>query len=379
MADILGQPAAHFLEKHWQKSPAWGRAWLQDKSLSLTPTLLRDLAAREDVDSRLIIGPDSRGHWKVDHGPFSAYDFEQLPNAGWTLLIQDLEKWVPSLRRLWSRFEFVPTWRRDDLMISWAMPGGSVGPHVDRYDVFLAQICGEREWTTGSPGDAFNQADTDGLKLCQLKRPLRHPSAGPGDVLYLPPGVAHHGIALSECMTLSFGMRAPSVCEVMLEFAQDAASRDEAEALYTDADLQVGEDAGWLSETTTTRLHNMLNQGLQTEKLPLQLWAARFLTSFSARREIPAPTFKVDETQIRADLRAGRKFQFSPWSRRLGVRGDHEAWLAIDGESYGLSRELAATLLAEDAKHVGRDMSAADLLLLVELLATGTLVWSDHD
>lgn len=379
MNNILGLPPAQFLQQHWQKKLAWGRQWMPATSFPLDTSLLKELAGEHDVDSRLVRGPDAKGRWEVAYGPFDSRVFASLPAEGWTLLIQDLEKWLPELQAQWSHFDFVPAWRRDDVMISWAAPGGSVGPHVDRYDVFLAQVSGERQWSTGSPGNPLPDLDAGDLRLCQILEPVQHDAALPGDVLYLPPGVAHHGVARTECLTLSFGMRAPSTSELVLEFAQEQASRDQAEALYCDADLQPAESGAWLTGATTRRLQQMLSQGLQMDGMGFELWAAQFLTGFSARRAVSPPLEEIEDDQIRTDLRAGRTFHISPWSRRLGIPCDGNPWIAIDGECYRLSQQLADLLLGEGDMQFGEDMTDSDLDLLVELAAAGHVSLSDHD
>lgn len=379
MKDVLGLTPAQFLQRHWQKKLAWGRGWMPLDSIRLETGLLRELATEDDADARLITGPDANDRWDVQYGPFDSQVFDCLPQNGWTLLVQDLEKWLPELESLWSLFAFVPDWRRDDLMISWAAPGGSVGPHVDRYDVFLAQISGKRRWSTGRPGKRLPERHAGELQLCEIDEAEPHPAARPGDVLYLPPGVAHHGVAETECLTMSFGLRAPSMSELLLEFAQDRASLDEAEALYADSDLQLEERGAWLSDAATERLRQMLNRGLKTEDPALDLWVARFLTAFSARRPVPVPSEEFGDDHIRTELRAGRSFQFNPWSRRLGIQTDNGPWIAIDGECYRVSPELAETLLGDGNKQFDGNMDKADLDLLVDLVVSGQLTLGDHD
>lgn len=227
------------------------------------------LAMQPDVESRLVLTDHARhsASYHVEHGPFSEKRLSQLGTEDWTLLVQDVDKHLPDFRSYFDTVAFIPEWRIDDLMVSFAMPGGSVGPHRDNYDVFLCQGSGERCWRVSD--DRQLPAD-DAVTELSLLRPFE-PSdtwrAGIGDILYLPPGVAHWGVADSPCMTFSIGMRAPTRAEItlgigrMLDEDKDATTAPEClEQFYTDADLRAEEaDAGSISTATLTRVRK---QGL---------------------------------------------------------------------------------------------------------------------
>ncbi len=202
--------AARFLSRHWQKEPLF----MPQAAVPLRPGLTRNelawLATHGDVESRIVFTErGDRTRYRAEPGPFDADFLAALPRRDWSLLVHDVDKHLPAMRRLFSLFPFIPDWRIDDLMVSFAAPGGGVGPHVDGYDVFLCQGIGVREWryTTG-PVRADRQA-SDTLRLtAEFSGDARH-FASQGDVLYLPPGVAHWGTARRASMTYSIGMRAP--------------------------------------------------------------------------------------------------------------------------------------------------------------------------
>jgi len=236
---------------------------------SLTPEELAWLATLDDVESRLVFterGPEDTDY-RVEEGPFDHDRLANLPDRDWTLLVQDVEKHLPDFRTLLSQIEFIPDWRIDDVMISFAAPGGSVGPHEDNYDVFLCQVSGQREWRIGSPGQAIRPAHSGQLSLLQ---PFSDPDArilGEGDVLYLPPGVPHWGIAKSACMTCSIGMRAPTLhelhCVYEREFPDSAEPFDKTDSdhtvFYMDPDLRSAESsAGRISQRAVDRLRKQL-------------------------------------------------------------------------------------------------------------------------
>lgn len=187
---------------------------------SLAPEELAWLATLDDVESRLVFTEQHAGstRYRVESGPFEESRLSNLPQTDWTLLVQDVEKHLPDFRQWLSLVQFIPEWRIDDLMISFAAPGGSVGPHKDNYDVFLCQATGQREWRLARSDDTIVPANSEHLALLQ---PFKDPVStivADGDVLYLPPTVPHWGIAVDSCMTMSIGMRAPTLAELRCAF-----------------------------------------------------------------------------------------------------------------------------------------------------------------
>jgi len=202
-----------FMRRHWQRRPLCVRGALPGFASPITPATLFAMAADDAVESRLVTAFDDR--WTMRNGPF-----ERLParrRSGWTLLVQGVDLHHDAMHALLQRFRFVPDARVDDLMVSFATDGGGVGPHTDSYDVFLLQAHGRRRWRVAPPGDATLVPGAP-LKLLANFRPEHEWILEPGDMLYLPPGWGHDGVALGECMTFSIGFRAPSRLEFLSAF-----------------------------------------------------------------------------------------------------------------------------------------------------------------
>ena len=237
---------------------------------TLTSGELAWLATQQDVESRLVFSQvdGDTTHYQVKHGPFENDILSSLPRRNWTLLVQDVDKHLPDFRALFAAVNFIPDWRIDDLMVSFAAPGGGVGPHRDNYDVFLCQGEGTREWRLGD-GDTC-VADLSSSDL-QLVKPFADPEARidrTGDVLYLPPGIPHWGIARDFCMTYSIGMRAPTLAELnaglarLFDLRDGVAARSSAtgsEVFYADPDLEAHEAApGLISDAAIGRTRKLL-------------------------------------------------------------------------------------------------------------------------
>ncbi len=234
-----GISPATFMQRHWQKKPLLVRQALPGVTPPLSRAALFDLAGHEDAESRLVVHAD--GGWRVRQGPLPRSALPPISRPGWTLLVQGLDLHVAAAHELLALFRFVPAARLDDLMVSWASPGGGVGPHVDSYDVFLLQVQGRRRWQVGKVKDA---ALVEGapLKLLRHFEPTQEWLLEPGDMLYLPPGWGHDGVAEGgECMTCSVGFRAPAAGELARELLMRLADEGEgdddsarATALYRD-------------------------------------------------------------------------------------------------------------------------------------------------
>jgi 50S ribosomal protein L16 3-hydroxylase len=215
---------AQFMRRHWQKKPLLIRQAIPDIAAPLSRGELFDLADQDEVEARLIT--HFRNKWQLEHGPFAADELPSLKQRAWTLLVQGVDLHDDRARALLDRFRFVPDARLDDLMISYATDGGGVGPHFDSYDVFLLQVHGKRRWRISAQRDLSLRPGMP-LKVLQHFEPDQEWVLEPGDMLYLPPHIAHDGVAEGECMTCSIGFRAPSASELTAQFLYHLAERGE--------------------------------------------------------------------------------------------------------------------------------------------------------
>ena len=209
-----------FLTQHWQKKPVLLKNLIPDFSDPITPEELAGLACEEFIESRLVREAE-KDDWQLRNGPFAESDFTQLPDSDWTLLVQAVDQWVEEVADLKPLFDFLPSWRIDDIMISFAARAGSVGPHYDYYDVFLLQGLGERNWKLGERCDsnAGLVAGTE-LSLLQNFATTSEFTLSAGDALYIPPRFAHWGTASSDSLCYSIGFRAPSMAEMIEGFSE---------------------------------------------------------------------------------------------------------------------------------------------------------------
>src|SRR6185369_4730384 len=216
---LLGRRTpSRFLAHYWQKRPLLIRGAVPGFGDLIEPGDLFGLTAGDAVESRLVLRQGAR--WSLEHGPFARRRFTALPKSRWTLLVQGLNLHLDSADRLLRRFSFIPQARLDDVMVSYAAPGGGVGPHVDSYDVFLLQGRGRRRWRIAPHGEpkARQLLAHAPLKILRNFKPAAEYVLEAGDMLYLPPGWAHDGVAIDWCSTYSIGFRAPARSELMAEF-----------------------------------------------------------------------------------------------------------------------------------------------------------------
>ncbi|MCP3675821.1 MAG: cupin domain-containing protein [Gammaproteobacteria bacterium] len=211
-----------FLKSYWQKQPLLFRNAMDNAEQLITKQQLFDLSLSDDIESRLLMeeGPDEP--WQVFHGPQQAEQLELLNESpNWTLLVQSVNLWHLGCKKLLEDFRFLPEWRLDDIMISFANEKGTVGPHVDHYDVFLLQLSGSRRWKVGKPDAEVEliEPDSDNQQI-KAYPTIIDETLQVGDMLYIPPNTAHHGIGIEPGMTLSVGFRSPALSEMMMIFAE---------------------------------------------------------------------------------------------------------------------------------------------------------------
>lgn len=226
-----------FLLRHWQRRPLFVRGALPRFLDPLTPEQLFALACEPEIESRLVLVRGGRRPYQRSFGPQRPRRLARLKRSHWTLLVQGVDRHVPAVARLRGLFSFIPRWRIDDVMVSFAVRGGSVGPHVDNYDVFLLQGRGRRRWQIQSRPDRGLRRGLD-LQVLRRFEPDREELLGPGDMLYVPPGVAHHGMALEDSLTYSIGFRAPSHRTLVALFAERLLASIPEDRLYADPDLR---------------------------------------------------------------------------------------------------------------------------------------------
>ena len=228
--------AAQFLRRYWQKRPLLARGAQPGRAGVLHRGALLELATRDDLESRLVERAGRR--WRVRHGPFKRRELDRLPRSGWTVLVQGVNHAVPAAQQLLDAYAFVPYARFDDVMASYAPPGGGVGPHFDEYDVFLLQGEGRRRWRVRRQRD-LELVPGAPLKILRRFRPTAEWTLGPGDLLYLPPRVAHDGVAVGgDCITYSIGFRAPSAQDLGAGFLDYLHERLALEGRYEDPGLR---------------------------------------------------------------------------------------------------------------------------------------------
>ncbi|WP_043513533.1 ribosomal protein uL16 3-hydroxylase [Halomonas sp. BC04] len=376
-----GLSAAEFLRDYWQRRPLLIRGAFPDIECPLEPDELAGLACEEGVEARLVEEHGADGPWQVSHGPFDETTFSRLPERNWTLLVQAVDHFVPEVAELLEHFDFLPRWRLDDIMISYAPPGGSVGPHVDQYDVFLLQGSGQRRWQLG--GKVTDDAPIlDGIDLRILERFSVEAGADwmlePGDMLYLPPAWAHHGVSESDdCMTLSVGFRAPSADEAVTSFADYLGEQLPASLRYSDAGMSPPVDPTELDDAAVARMRALI---LDTLDDPAQLaqWFGRVMTQPKYVDQLVPNEEPTQVEELVAALQEGEELVRSPGSRFAWRKDGDRTTLFVDGDGIDCPLPLARALA--DITPIGADLleleGAADLL--VALVDAGSLGWAEE-
>ncbi|MDF3196302.1 cupin domain-containing protein [Pseudomonas sp. 1928-m] len=377
-----GLTAREFMRDYWQKKPLLVRQAIPGFESPISPDELAGLALEEEIESRLVIEHGERP-WELRRGPFAEDAFAELPERDWTLLVQAVDQFVPEVAELLEEFKFLPKWRIDDVMVSFAVPGGGVGPHFDNYDVFLLQGYGKRRWQVGQVCDSdspmLQHAD---LKILAEFVKTEEWVLEPGDMLYLPPLLAHCGTAEDDCMTYSVGFRAPSAAEVLTHFTDFLGQFLPDEERYSDADAQPTSDPTQIQRDALDRLKALLTEHMSDERL-LMTWFGQFMTEPKYPELIAG--IEIDEEGFLAGLENGAILIRNPSARMAWSEVGDDLVLFASGQSRLLSaslRELLKLVCAADALHI-ENLGAwlADdegRNLLVELVKQGSLEFADE-
>jgi len=316
---------------HWQREPLVVRAAFPGFVDPLSPGEVLRLAASPDASARLV--RHRAGRWSAEHGPFQPAVFSRLPRRDWTVLVQDTNHFSPRAAALLARFDFIAHARVDDVMVSYAVPGGGVGPHVDSYDVFLLQGRGRRRWRISRQKDL---AFVPGLPLKVLAafRPEQEWVLEAGDMLYLPPGVAHEGVAQTECLTWSIGFRAPTDRELVAGFLDYLHEKLDPRGQYADAGARPARHPGEIPRDLTAHVGRAL-AGIRWTAADVREFTGRFLSEPKAQVRFEPPRRPLSPARFRT--RAARR----------GVSLDPRARLLVSGAMVFLNGERVAAGAAE--------------------------------
>ena len=326
-----GITPTEFLRDYWQKKPLLIKQAIPNFAGLLTPDELAGLACEDDVQARII--SLKKNKWAVKNGPFDENYFSKLPAENWTLLVQSVNHYMPEAADLLNLFNFIPHARLDDLMVSYAPTGGGVGAHVDSYDVFLLQGCGRRNWKVSSQTD-LSLVESAPLKILQNFKTEQEWVLEAGDMLYLPPQIAHWGIAeTDDCMTYSIGFRAPKIQELAHEFLSYLQDNLNVKGLYQDPDLTLQSHPAEISDMMVSKVSDALKKMTWDES-----HIADFLGKYLTEPKIDVvfePNKKISQAEFTKQL-AAKTLLLSLKSQLLFTHNN----FYLNGEELAVSAEI---------------------------------------
>lgn len=326
-----------FMQNCWQKQPLLIRNAFSQLDELISAEELAGLSLEEDVNARLIIETPSEtaSQWQVAHGPFSERTFQQLPSSHWSLLVQHTDSLDPRINEFLQQFRFIPNWRLDDIMISYASDGGGVGPHFDYYDVLLIQAKGKRRWRLGQHcNDKSPLIDGQPMKILQQFDTTEDWILEAGDMLYVPSQLAHWGEAIGESITYSVGFRAPSYADILLDFAQEKASELSEDQRYRDSEAISHCQVNEIGPDTIAQMQTIL-LSLAQDQTTLTKWLGEYATRL--KQDIHPMLDSLDSEELQAT-----RVQLSPYCRTsFASLSDDEALLFVNGQSWRCKKNFA--------------------------------------
>lgn len=343
---------SRFLRDYWQRKPCLMRAAFPQFDPPIDRASLFELARDPQVESRLISSDSAR--WTVKAGP--VLRMPPRAQSSWTLLVQGVDLHDDAARELLSRFRFVADARLDDLMISYATDGGGVGPHVDSYDVFLLQAAGRRRWRISAQSD-LHISDASPLRHVAGFRASEEWVLEPGDMLYLPPGVPHEGVAVGECVTYSIGFRAPEYQQLLEPWLADFSEHCSVRGRYSDAGVAAIARPAALSASMLRDVHAKLAQHrparADTERFLLRYLTEPKATVIFETPARPLPAAKFRKLALARGIKLDRKTRMIHSRNAVGINGE---WIVLPTKAMA-----ALSRLADD-----RELSAASVKQMPE-------------
>lgn len=350
-----------FLRDYWQKQPLLIRAADLPFVDPITPEELAGLACEDEVESRLVQVNVAQDSWQLRNGPFTEAEFESLPQTHYSLLVQAVDHWVDEVSALLADFDFIPSWRIDDVMVSYATDGGNVGPHFDYYDVFLIQGMGQKRWQTGAKCNSMTpRRDESGLRLVKDFKAEQEWVLNPGDILYLPPGVSHYGVAIGSSMTYSVGFRAPSHADIVSGLADRLLDELTEDQRFIDVGPKAPLHPGEISSDVVQHLRELVLGMIDKPEL-IRQWFGKTMTTPKYANEDQACCDHDDDDDdghthdngsitdiisLRDALDNGAEVFKVPGSRYAYALDSSHAELYVDGECHHCNWRLLTLLQA---------------------------------
>ncbi len=368
-----------FLKEYWHKKPLLIKDAIAPNELSILPNKgkIQQLSCDENIQSRIVFkNPENpknpENQYDVEYGPFIENDFDELDQECWNLLVSDVDKWQPKSREILKYFNFIRNWIFDDIMLSCGSLGGTVGPHTDHYDVFLIQVYGQRKW--GFTQEKIFNPDLmpeQALKLMsQFKADESH-ILNPGDVLYLPPEVAHYGIATSKnCVTCSIGMRTPSHSELLTSFVDHIAQNISDNHRFEEPQFNHQPNIGEITQEDISNIFNILQTKLKPNSNTISEWFGKYITEYRSL------FFEFNQYQELKDLDYKQDLSLSPFSKSSYIKQQQSVLLFVNGQTYQSSTGLAEMVCNDKiiSKESLVKLNSSDKNIIESLFENGSLM-----
>jgi len=335
--------ASEFFEDYWHKKPLLIKDAISEIENLLDADELAGLACEQDIESRLILEREGQKPWEVIAGPLSEQRLSSLPESNWSLSVQGVDRLLPEVSKLLSHFKFLPNWLLDDILVSYAPDKGSVGAHIDNYDVFIIQAQGKRRWLLGGKPQ-YNEKYEEGLDIRLLKefKPEHEWMLETGDVLYIPTRFAHHGIAVGECLNYSVGYRAPTDAELVRSLSSWAMENEVAERFFRETNLCLQESPGEITDNSLKAIAEHMKTFIDSPDF--KQWFGEYISepkTFYAPVEGELP---LSEEELEGRLQAGEVLVPAEGLKRCWIDGE-EPKLFMEGQGIELSKYIGSEIL----------------------------------
>ena len=336
--------ADEFFKNYWQKKPLLIKNAVKDIESPMDADELAGLACEPEIESRLVLETGGEKPWEVIAGPLSEKTLTSLPESNWSLSVQGVDRLVPEVSNLLSYFKFLPNWLLDDILVSYAPDKGSVGAHIDNYDVFIIQAQGRRRWLLGGKPE-YNEEYEEGLDIRLLKsfEPEHEWELSTGDLLYIPTRFAHHGIAVGECLNYSVGYRAPTDGELLRSLSNWAMEKDLSEKFFRERNPAVQESPGEVTEKSLAAIAEHMKTLIDTPDF--KLWFGEYISEPKTFYAPFEPELHLSSEELAKRLEGGEVLESAESLKRCWIDSEQPA-LFMEGERIEVPEACGSEVLA---------------------------------
>lgn len=372
-----GMSSLEFLQNFWEKKPLLIKSAILNVDELASVEDLIAMGMDENFETRMVAMKEQATAWQATVGPFDQQKFTRNDNELWTLIVHNLELYFKEFRQVKDLINFIPSWQFDDIMATYSVKDAHVGAHIDNYNVFIFQGKGSRKWELNQDPDPTYIEDIPIKILANFKAETEY-ILEEGDMLYIPPGVAHKGTSLTDSISYSIGFKAFDYTDMAASFLGEFLYSYDSSKCLQDKNISLPENTNEITDEHLENAFSFFKKEVVSKKNVVD-WFTRYTTS--PRRKIESvDTLSTQEIDLnlsnKVPLYRDEFLRFNYIQEKDGVRLiANEISFYVSNEEYQILEGILDTA-SSDAITVPLQLSPAISQVIHTLVQQGALFFS---